>query len=74
MYVCLCKGLTESDVRQVLLSQQTGRVDSERLTKTLGLDDEDCCGRCMKNIKRLTSLPVECQGCSGPSLAQAAQI
>jgi len=64
MYVCLCKGLTESDVRKVALSEQmAGKADAERLKKTLGLDDDDCCGRCAKNIRQLMALSGHCQGC-----------
>jgi len=74
MYVCLCKGLTESDVRQAVLSQQlAGKVDADRLTKTLGVDDEDCCGRCMKNVHRLITI-ADCQSCTGSTRAQTAQI
>lgn len=73
MYVCLCKGLTESDVRQAVLSQQlAGKVDPDRLTNTLGLDDEDCCGRCVKNVQRLITI-ADCQGCNPSTRAQRAQ-
>ncbi|MBI4492240.1 MAG: hypothetical protein HY690_05550 [Chloroflexi bacterium] len=53
MYVCLCKGLTEADV------QRLGRLGStapEVLITVLGLDEDDCCGRCARNIDRLVDL------------------
>ncbi len=53
MYVCLCKGLTESDVRQ---AARTGQVCPETLKMCFGLEDEDCCGRCAKNIDELVTI------------------
>jgi bacterioferritin-associated ferredoxin len=53
MYVCLCKGLTESDVQQAAL---TGQVCPETLKMCFGLEDEDCCGRCAKNIHELVAI------------------
>lgn len=75
MYVCLCKGLTESDVRRVTLSEQAaGRLDEDRLAQALGIDDEECCGRCVKNICRLMTMAGDCRGCGNaarPSSPQA---
>ena len=53
MYVCLCKGLTESDVQQAAL---TGKVCPDYLKTCFGLEDEDCCGRCAKNIHELVAI------------------
>lgn len=53
MYVCLCKGLKEADIRQVTLN---GMLNAETVIKTFGLDDEDCCGRCARNIYELVAL------------------
>ncbi|WP_447973353.1 (2Fe-2S)-binding protein [Nitrospira sp. Kam-Ns4a] len=53
MYVCLCKGLTEADVRQ---AGRAGHVDSTALVKKLGLDDDECCGRCARNIHELVAI------------------
>jgi len=53
MYVCLCKGLRETDIQQVALN---GMVNAETVAKTFGLDDEDCCGRCARNIHELVAL------------------
>ena len=52
MYLCLCKGLTESDVQRVCQSQ----ANPDSLVSTLGLDDEDCCGRCVRNIEEFLSV------------------
>jgi bacterioferritin-associated ferredoxin len=53
MYVCLCKGLTESEVRRV---GEAGLVDSSSLVERFGLDDDECCGRCARNIHELVAL------------------
>jgi bacterioferritin-associated ferredoxin len=53
MYVCLCKGLTESDVQQ---AARTGQVCPETLKMCFGLEDDDCCGRCAKNIYELVAI------------------
>ena len=66
MYVCLCRGLTESDVRQVALA---GMVAAESLFDAFGLEDEECCGRCAKNIHELVSIATGNFVCS-PSDAQ----
>ncbi len=53
MYVCLCKGLTESDVQQ---AARAGQVCPETLKMCFGLEDDDCCGRCAKNIYELVAI------------------
>jgi bacterioferritin-associated ferredoxin len=53
MYVCLCKGLTESDVQQ---AARHGKVCPDTLKTCFGLEDEDCCGRCAKNIHELVAI------------------
>jgi bacterioferritin-associated ferredoxin len=53
MYVCLCKGLTESDVQQ---AARAGKVCPETLKTCFGLEDEDCCGRCANNIHELVAV------------------
>jgi len=59
MYVCLCRGITESDVERV---GAQGLVDPETLSAALGLEDDDCCGRCAKNVQDLASIAA--RGCS----------
>lgn len=53
MYICLCKGLTESDVQA---AGRAGLVESAELIATFGLKDGGCCGRCAKNIHELVAL------------------
>lgn len=53
MYVCLCKGITESRVRE--LGQQCEGCP-ELLATALGIDDDACCRRCIRNIRGLIEL------------------
>jgi bacterioferritin-associated ferredoxin len=57
MYVCLCKGLTESDIQR---AAQSCKLAPEALTEKLGLEDEDCCGRCVRNIQQLIAVASNC--------------
>jgi len=47
MYLCLCKGITDSDVRE---AGQAGIVMPCQLKAKFGLKEAGCCGRCLKNI------------------------
>jgi bacterioferritin-associated ferredoxin len=47
MYVCLCRGLRESDVRG---AARAGCTSPEALIARLRLDADDCCGRCIVEI------------------------
>ena len=49
MYVCLCRGLTEGDVRR---AARAGNTSGPALIATLGLDDPCCCGRCAQEVDR----------------------
>ena len=61
MYVCLCKGITESDVRAL---GRAGVVSSEALAATLGINEPGCCGSCARNIQELVALAAgEWEGC-----------
>jgi bacterioferritin-associated ferredoxin len=53
MYVCICKGVTEVDVRR---AGQTGITDPDALIAVLGLDEDVCCGRCAESIQKLVEL------------------
>lgn len=53
MYVCLCKGLTESDVRE---AGRSGLVTSHQLIEAFALKKNECCGRCAKNIHEFVEL------------------
>ena len=53
MYICLCKGIKESQVKELGLK---GIVDPEQLATLLGLYEEGCCGRCIQNIDHLANV------------------
>ena len=53
MYLCLCKGITESDVRE---AGQSGIVMPCQLRAKFGLKESGCCGRCSKNIREFVEL------------------
>jgi bacterioferritin-associated ferredoxin len=53
MYVCLCRGLTERDVRR---AARSGHTTGPQLIATLGLDDPFCCGRCVRNVEQYVAL------------------
>ena len=54
MYVCVCKGITESDVENL---GRIGITCPNKLAATLGIDDEDsCCGRCLNHIVELVTI------------------
>jgi bacterioferritin-associated ferredoxin len=48
MYLCLCKGITESDVKRLA---SYGTTTAQALIVALGLSDDDCCGRCLLEIE-----------------------
>jgi bacterioferritin-associated ferredoxin len=53
MYVCLCKGLTDSDVKDIA---RAGHTTAEALIGALGLEDPECCGRCALDIDDFVAL------------------
>ena len=55
MYVCLCKGITESDVREC---GRAGCISPEALTAVLKIDEDDCCGRCVGHIEEFVALAM----------------
>ncbi len=61
MYVCLCKGLTESDIRRA--SSCSGSPDPRTLLESLGLNDEQCCGRCPERICELVAMATRGRLC-----------
>lgn len=57
MYICVCKGITESQVREL---GQTGLTCLRALSTSLELDDEDnCCGRCLDNIQEFVAIATD---------------
>ncbi len=53
MYLCLCKGITESDVRE---AGRAGVVMPCQLKAKFGLKEAGCCGRCSKNIHEFVEI------------------
>ncbi len=53
MFLCLCKGITESDVRE---AGRAGIVMPCQLKAEFGLKDSGCCGRCSKNIREFVEI------------------
>ena len=53
MYLCLCKGITESDVRD---AGRAGIVMPCQIKAKFGLREPGCCGRCSKNIQEFVQL------------------
>ena len=55
MYLCLCKGIKESDVRE---AGRAGIVMPCQLRAEFGLKDIGCCGRCSKNIQEFVEIAI----------------
>lgn len=53
MYLCLCKGITESEVRD---AGRAGIVMPCQIKAKFGLREAGCCGRCSKNIQEFVQL------------------
>jgi bacterioferritin-associated ferredoxin len=68
MYLCVCTGVTESDVRRVA---RESYPTPEGLIRALGLDSDACCGRCALEIDRFVELALEEHGVAGASTAAA---
>jgi bacterioferritin-associated ferredoxin len=66
MYICLCKGVTDSRVRAL---GREGVVSADALATELGIDRDDCCGRCLAGIDNLTAI-AESGRCVAIDLAQ----
>lgn len=60
MYICLCKGLTESDVQQ---AGEAGHTEPAQLITHFGWDDSECCGRCADKIEGVATLAAESLPC-----------
>ena len=55
MYLCLCKGISDSDIRE---AGQAGIVMPCQLKAKFGLKDPGCCGRCSKNIHEFAQIAM----------------
>lgn len=56
MYVCLCNGITESDVRE---AGRAGQVTPCALKAKFKLKGSGCCGRCARNIQEFVEIAVQ---------------
>lgn len=62
MYMCLCKGLSESDIKWLIRTLAQSEVPAEEvleedtLASVLGLDDDDACGQCARDMDRFMAL------------------
>lgn len=66
MYLCLCNGITESDVRE---AGRTGCVMPCQLKSKFGLKQIGCCGRCAKNIEAFVEIAVQGASTSCPAMS-----
>ena len=64
MYICLCNGITESEVRE---AGRSGLVTPCQLKAKFGLKKSGCCGRCAKNIQEFVALAKEGRSTASPS-------
>ena len=53
MYLCLCKGVTEADVRRLA---REGVLTAPGLIRHLGLTEKRLCGRCIREIAEFVEL------------------
>lgn len=65
MYMCLCKGITESEVRA---AGRDGIVMPSQLKAKFDLKCQGCCGRCAKNIHEFVEVAAQGAGSSCPRL------
>lgn len=57
MYVCICKGIRESDVHEL---GRSGITCPKAIASSLGIDDKDnCCGRCLKKVCNFVKIAAE---------------
>ena len=66
MYLCLCNGITESDVRE---AGRAGLVMPCQLKSRFGLKQSGCCGRCAKSIHEFVEIAIQGASASRPSAA-----
>ena len=71
MYLCVCTGVTESDVKRVARERYP---TPEGLICALGLDGDACCGRCVLEIEGFVELALEEHGCVQAAPVGAASV
>ena len=65
MYVCICKGVTVSDVKW---AARGGSITAEALIAALGLRDPECCGRCAEEMDEIVAIATRADGPADPHL------
>jgi bacterioferritin-associated ferredoxin len=61
MYACICRAITEAEVRRAGRAGVTSRED---LIILFGLRDPSCCGRCVRQADRFVALATEGKDCA----------
>jgi bacterioferritin-associated ferredoxin len=56
LYLCLCNGITEADVRE---AGRAGLVMPCQLKSKFRLRQDGCCGRCAKNIQDFVEIAAQ---------------
>ncbi len=67
MYMCLCKGITESAVRE---AGRAGFVMPSQLKCKFGLKDNGCCGRCARHIHEFVDLALQGSSATCPTTGE----
>ncbi len=70
MFLCLCQGITEADVRA---AGRAGLVTPCQLIEEFVLKKRDCCGRCVKNVHEFAAIARCAADVSCPATGQSAQ-
>jgi bacterioferritin-associated ferredoxin len=65
MYACICRAITETDVRR---AGHAGVTAPDDLIELFSLNDASCCGRCARRPERLVALAAEGADRSGPEV------
>jgi bacterioferritin-associated ferredoxin len=48
MYLCLCRGVNETDLKELGCG---GMTTAKEIVQALGLNRPECCGRCLASIR-----------------------
>ncbi|MGD9890437.1 MAG: (2Fe-2S)-binding protein [Dehalococcoidia bacterium] len=61
MYACICRAITEAEVRR---AGRAGVTSCEDLITFFGLRERSCCGRCLRQVDRFVRLAADGQDCA----------
>ena len=56
MFLCVCKGVR---VSEAVDAARSGAKTAESLIERFGFEDDECCGRCARDIDALVSLVTD---------------